>query len=43
MGTWGPGGPSEGQLEEARAAALEAVARCCSNKDEARKAPAKVS
>jgi hypothetical protein len=42
MGTWGPGGSAEGQLEAARAAALEAVACCCSNKDEARKASAKV-
>ncbi|KAF6259070.1 hypothetical protein COO60DRAFT_1622084 [Scenedesmus sp. NREL 46B-D3] len=42
MGTWGPGGSAAGQLEAARAAALEAVARCCSNKDEARKASAKV-
>ncbi|WIA38348.1 hypothetical protein OEZ86_001682 [Tetradesmus obliquus] len=41
MGTWGPGGSAEGQLEEARAAALEAVTCCCS-KDEARKASAKV-
>jgi hypothetical protein len=42
MGTWGPGGPAAGDLEAARAAALEAVARCCSDKDEARKAAAKV-
>jgi hypothetical protein len=43
MGTWGPGGSGEGLLEAARAAALEALTRCCSNKDEARKASAKVS
>jgi hypothetical protein len=34
--------PGEGELEEARAAALEAISRCCSEKDEQRKAAAKV-
>ena len=42
MGTWGPGGPSEGQLEAAKSAALEALTRCCADKDELRKASAKV-
>lgn len=42
LGTWGAGSSGEGQLEEARAAALEAVQRCCSDKDDARKAAAKV-
>lgn len=42
LGTWGPGSAGQGQLEEARAAALEAVARCCTDKDDARKAATKV-
>lgn len=42
MGTWGPGGPAEGQLEAARAAALDALQRCVTDKDDARKAAAKV-
>eukprot|EP00879_Flechtneria_rotunda_P009386 GHRR01009828.1.p1 GENE.GHRR01009828.1~~GHRR01009828.1.p1 ORF type:complete len:483 (+),score=163.21 GHRR01009828.1:201-1649(+) len=42
LGTWGPAGSAAGQLEEARRAALEAVQRCCTDRDEARKAAAKV-
>eukprot|EP00878_Enallax_costatus_P029535 GHUV01032033.1.p1 GENE.GHUV01032033.1~~GHUV01032033.1.p1 ORF type:complete len:113 (-),score=8.17 GHUV01032033.1:508-846(-) len=43
LGSYGAGSPGEGQLEAARTAALEAVQRCCTDKNDARKASAKVS
>jgi hypothetical protein len=42
LGQWGPGGASEGQLDSAKAAALEALEGACADKDERRKAAAKV-
>lgn len=42
LGTWGPGGPSEGQLDAAKSAALESLNSAVADKDERRKAAAKV-
>jgi hypothetical protein len=42
LGTWGPGAASEGDLAAAKAAALEALESACQDKDERRKATAKV-
>lgn len=42
LGTWGPGGVSAGDLAAAKAAALEALDTACPDKDERRKATAKV-
>lgn len=42
LGSFGPGSAGEGQLEQAKEAALEAVQRCCTDKDDARKASAKI-
>jgi hypothetical protein len=42
FGQWGPGGPHEGQLESAKAAALEALPAAVQDKGELRKASAKV-
>eukprot|EP00878_Enallax_costatus_P033075 GHUV01036459.1.p1 GENE.GHUV01036459.1~~GHUV01036459.1.p1 ORF type:complete len:594 (+),score=166.05 GHUV01036459.1:596-2377(+) len=42
LGSYGAGSPGEGQLEAARTAALEAVQRCCTDKNDARKASAKI-
>jgi hypothetical protein len=42
LGQWGPGGPCEGQLDAAKASALQALPAAVQDKGELRKASAKV-